>query len=604
MRRRSATSRRTQRATRDAASRQRWQARWREAHWAALAGLALIALALGYIGFDRHHASDGYGVGDLLIRSIQLFVLESSAVDPPAPWQLEVARVLAPTVAVYAAIAAAVALFRDQVRMAKVRLLYRDHTVIAGLGRKGLPLANALRAAGWRPVVIESDERNTALPGARERGLTVIVGDARKEELLARAQVGRARHLVALCGNDGDNLDVGFTAASLERRRAYPLRCLLHVEDTDLRRMLKSAEVGAGRSPLRLEFFSLWETGARLLLDHHPPFPEEVPGGGHVVVVGFEEFGASVLLHSVRLWRDREDGGELRVSVVDPDARSRVEDLVEAQPELRGACTLAPVEVDVGAIARGDLPLEGPEPTAVYVRLESEAHGLAAALAIARDARAARARVVLAVDDEETGAATALEGLPPTGADLHAFGILRRVLGPELLERGTYEVLARAMHEEYLRIELAKGPSTSENSSLVPWARLPETLKESNRRFAHGVGEKLEAGGCTILPAPLADPRRARLPLDRNQVEELAHMEHDRWCNDLRRDGWRVTDGRKDPHRKLHPDLVGWEQLSEADREKDRDAIRALPAILARAGFEMRQVDRAPSAADRGQRPT
>ena len=58
------------------------------------------------------------------------------------------------------------------------------------------------------------------------------------------------------------------------------------------------------------------------------------------------------------------------------------------------------------------------------------------------------------------------------------------------------------------------------------------------------------------------------------------------------RDGWKPTNGAKDPDRKLHPTLVPWDELPEAEKEKDRDAIRGLPAMLARAGFELRRLER------------
>ena len=45
--------------------------------------------------------------------------------------------------------------------------------------------------------------------------------------------------------------------------------------------------------------------------------------------------------------------------------------------------------------------------------------------------------------------------------------------------------------------------------------------------------------------------------------------------------------GVKDPERKTHPLLVTWEELDEPEREKDRDAIRAIPRMLARVGYAL-----------------
>lgn len=36
-----------------------------------------------------------------------------------------------------------------------------------------------------------------------------------------------------------------------------------------------------------------------------------------------------------------------------------------------------------------------------------------------------------------------------------------------------------------------------------------------------------------------------------------------------------------------HPDLVDWQYLSETARDKDRVAVRELPAILREAGFQI-----------------
>ncbi|MDQ3936121.1 MAG: hypothetical protein M3340_15975, partial [Actinomycetota bacterium] len=97
--------------------------------WMVLAGLTALALILGYVGFERLPEGERWSFGDSLHRSLQLFVLESGGVAPPVPWQLEVARLLAPAVTVYAAVLAGIALFRDRLRELGVRLRARDHVV-------------------------------------------------------------------------------------------------------------------------------------------------------------------------------------------------------------------------------------------------------------------------------------------------------------------------------------------------------------------------------------------------------------------------------------------------------------------------------------------
>ncbi|GAA3345510.1 hypothetical protein GCM10020358_52890 [Amorphoplanes nipponensis] len=81
-------------------------------------------------------------------------------------------------------------------------------------------------------------------------------------------------------------------------------------------------------------------------------------------------------------------------------------------------------------------------------------------------------------------------------------------------------------------------------------------------------------------------------------IERLARREHDRWCRFQRANGWRYGERRDDAGRQ-HPDLVEWERLSEAAREKDREAVRQLPELLADAGFRIVRVGAATASAPR-----
>jgi hypothetical protein len=152
-------------------------------------------------------------------------------------------------------------------------------------------------------------------------------------------------------------------------------------------------------------------------------------------------------------------------------------------------------------------------------------------------------------------------------------------MGSELIE-----AIARARHANYVEEQDARGEAASDNPSLVPWDELPESLQQSNRRFAQGVSEKLDAIGVTAVPGGASDEERFEFTDD--ELEMLARMEHDRWAGDLARDGW--TPGpEKDPELKRHPLLVAWDELSEADRDKDRDAVRNVPSTLRSAGYRI-----------------
>lgn len=74
--------------------------------------------------------------------------------------------------------------------------------------------------------------------------------------------------------------------------------------------------------------------------------------------------------------------------------------------------------------------------------------------------------------------------------------------------------------------------------------------------------------------------------IDRKILERLAEAAHMVWMEGKMRDGWKygpLTDKTK----KIHSCLIPYDQLSETDKESDRDIVKGIPSILATAGYKM-----------------
>jgi hypothetical protein len=69
-----------------------------------------------------------------------------------------------------------------------------------------------------------------------------------------------------------------------------------------------------------------------------------------------------------------------------------------------------------------------------------------------------------------------------------------------------------------------------------------------------------------------------------SDLELLAEMEHERWMKQKLREGWEYAQ-ETDKSRKLSPALLPWDRLPEREKEKDRDLVRGIPKILAKAGY-------------------
>jgi hypothetical protein len=94
---------------------------------------------------------------------------------------------------------------------------------------------------------------------------------------------------------------------------------------------------------------------------------------------------------------------------------------------------------------------------------------------------------------------------------------------------------------------------------------------------------KLAAIGCGV--APLSDWGADPMTFTDAEVEQLAELEHQRWIGQRLRDGW--TLGPRDIDGKRSPYLVPWAQLSDDIKERDRQAVRGIPAFLPRAGYQV-----------------
>ena len=98
-------------------------------------------------------------------------------------------------------------------RMMRAINKLENHYIICGFGRVGHSAYNSLKEAKSRVVVIERDTEVAELPLGL--GLTVVTGDATRDETLKQAGIERAQGLMVCGGNDSDNLFIVLSARTL-----------------------------------------------------------------------------------------------------------------------------------------------------------------------------------------------------------------------------------------------------------------------------------------------------------------------------------------------------------------------------------------------------
>jgi serine phosphatase RsbU (regulator of sigma subunit) len=158
--------------------------------------------------------------------------------------------------------------------------------------------------------------------------------------------------------------------------------------------------------------------------------------------------------------------------------------------------------------------------------------------------------------------------------------------------------LARAIHSRYLQEmrthdngdardlnnSVFHYPGDSGNQYLTDFENLPDDIKYSNKDNAFHIPTKLLSIGYKIRPVKKGF-KAVTLHLNDAETETMASVEHIRWSWDKRLNGW-IYGTVKDNLNKIHPGLIPYQELSESEKEKDRELVRLIPALLQDIDYE------------------
>jgi hypothetical protein len=291
-------------------------------------------------------------------------------------------------------------------------------------------------------------------------------------------------------------------------------------------------------------------------------------------VFGFNNAAQQLVVHAART---AHYGNRTlpRISVFTSDAARRGEALKADNPGLWSAAELSFHEMSPPSYRFFD-SLEPDTLRAVTVYLvcmDDDQSSLNVALAL-RNAvllRLGENAPIVAQMRSSSGLAQLLEsqtGAPEVPDGLFPFGMLDTVLNVKNIVNDDQDTLAKASHEDYLTT--VKSIEHQPRPNQRPWNQLPERFRKRNRLNADHLTIKLRAAGRRLVA------NRESVELDDDEVEKLAQMEKQRWIAEFYSFGWRPGPERNDLA-KIHPMMVPWEELSEADRAYDLQDVRAIP---------------------------
>jgi len=621
-----------------------WKYFWkmlRRYRFLVLITLIIVVLVTGYIGFSI--AIESQGPDNLLYYTLQLFVLQSGA-DVPINYPLEIARFIAAFLAFYT-LFFVIWLLIEHLQLFKLKL-FRGHVVICGLGYLGPAIAR--RYIEHKDVVIiEKDPDNPEIQLWRDEGAIVLVGDAARAETLKKAHVGRASDIFLVTGNDELNTEIATKCTDIveggkksapdnflekivdflkkilrkitfllvrggfiRRIKKNEVHCHVHIVDRNLYDMLLLSNMmtDSYQSPFKMDFFNLYQiAGCCIVKKHHPFLPlkegEKIP---HILVIGAGRMGESLIVRTAKLWKkSRKTGENIQISCIDKDPGDKAKIFEWRYPALNRYCDLKIIEQNIYDLdfLNGSF-LKKITHTApiskVYICIDNTTVGMTSALTLARMPEFSRTDIIV----RSTYIGDAMDIFQKfhnrsddsgTFSNITAFPIVEDDCCLNYICGGLREMIARASHKKYRekRLQKEKDPIT-DDPSLNEWDSLPDDLRNSNLDQVDHIYQKLRSINFHIETRKNWDEAPFPLKEYKNMVDQLARMEHSRWCRERRDAGWiygKPHDKEEKYRKRITEYLVPYDDLSEEIKENDRNAVRRIPEFLELVDLKMVQTE-------------
>jgi hypothetical protein len=548
-----------------------------------------------------------------LVRAGGDFTLFREPPIPPDPWQLVIAQIAIPGIAIFAAIGATLKVFYNKVR----RDLYimmagrqKDHIIVCGLGDTAMQIIQNVHDLKKNRGLVVIDPIGATINAAtcEKLNIPVITGDPKNEGIMNIAGFDRVRAVVVATGDDASNIEITMRLRdfhdTLPINARKRITIFTEIDNVWLFAKMHSQENHAlGLFDVEIRLFNSYENGARLLIHDMPlPIAPELSAGA-LVVVGFGKMGRTVALQFLRA-APTALGQRTRIIAVDREIKEAERILTERAPAAREFADIEFVSADLVADKSADWSIItekiADEPLqAVVTCLAEDFDNLYVGMEMRRvldahDQHHVPIYVRLAHHNRLGRYAASTETMIPIADRLKGFGTLESLLSREILVDGTIDKLARAWHDEYRK---TLPPERHDAPANRPWAELPEFYKMSNRRACDHLPIKLAQAGLRMEAVSKSGPvdlkQKSREPivteLTAEETDLLAHLEHRRWLIERRLLGWRHGAKRSEAKR-LNPLLVEWAKLPETDKEQRRKETTDLPKMLAGAGYVLRRV--------------
>lgn len=457
--------------------------------------------------------------------------------------------------------------------------LQKKHAIVCGSGDEAVSAALVL--SNIQKVIVLGDDTIDFgnVSKLRKAGIIVFIGKGDDDKSLHICQVSQADVLLAFRPDYAQNIMLCKTALRQINAQSA-LKCLCNVPDINLKHDLVTSDFFNTDDLNKVKFVNQIELTARHMIDEFPPDAKIATHDDvkvRIVLIGLGSIGQSVLFDLAQLGHYR-GGHRPVVKVIDKNARQQYQRLIKRTQGLDILLDIELIETDINDLSDSQFDTffgHSFLPSVVYICTKNEICNVVAAKKIycaCEKAQLIDAYKIVLVD-------------PPGGKLIHEFNHKNKNIHVVPLFSNNSQPYADAHLDtkrlfEYATDKIAEQihqayKANYPDKDIPDWSDLPEYMRDANRYPAAHIEIKLRAIGCRSVPL---DNQAPDFQFTEQQLDILQRMEHARWSAEKTIAGYSL--GPRNDKLRLHNCLVDFDQLSEQDKNKDRESIENIPNLL------------------------
>ncbi|MDA7910065.1 RyR domain-containing protein [Mariniblastus sp.] len=555
--------------------------------WHLIACLALMVIVMGFWGFREIYPDrNSYPATRILYLTLQLFTMKSGDVVPMNLY-LEFAR-WGGAMVVFGAILKTLATSLKQQIDASFLKRVRNHTIVIGAGEIADHIANHFLENRQTVVRVFPSESGSAKPIESRPNLFEMKAQPYTKDLLQRISLLRAKVVFVVHQCDEQNfrslMEIAPGMQEHLRSNTTPPACCVYIDSPETVNPLIDA---MNLKKLNISFFNHRENSARHFLKHTNldafVLKNKSP---EIFVVGHSLIRKPMVLQIARSFLS-PDETRIKMTFISPDANNFCSGLAEEFPQLEKLIELNPVQEQFQNQAVLRLLENGKDKCIAPILIldDNQLEGMSLANKILETGLVSAYQICIYQPNGETFE-NSRQFLPSDGDVPEILGDFKTVCDGDAIYNNTIDQTAKVVHQTYLDSQLRNGVKINSKPSIRDWNDLNSFFREANRRQADHFYAKLRMAGLMLVETD--ESHSEPFEFEMEEIELLARIEHRRWAAELYLDGWKYGETRNDL-KKLHPNLVPWEQLTEAIKDYDRQPVKQIPSILAQMNLQIQR---------------